>query len=652
MQKICLYLLLLLPFISEAQPFDFVQKIEGNRYEIITDMVFTKQNDYVVSGVYEDEVGVTFHATNGKNIVIPPKQDSFPRSHSTLFLAKYTPKGAIKWVVNAFAEEGIHPWDLARDSLGNLIVCGNFRGKVVFNSANKKKSKTLNGLPKSNFGTGEEYPLNSFVAKYDPDGTLLWVKLGLSPQHSVAFQAETDAKNNIYIRLYCHYNAISFDKYSILPSNKTYLQSYHCMVMKCLPNGEEDWVAYGGSSTSSLNVRGMSVSKSGNVSLDVAIFSGSFLLHHTTGAFFQKKFEGNYKKCLIELDKEGLVARMDTIPSLTGNETGFSNIKKTVKNAKGEHYMIMTAEDIRHTGKRTLAWDGKTITAQDEDIFLAKADAQNKPVWLIQLATKHDELPLDITLDKRGNVLISGWFWDEMTIKGCFGKSLTLNSGKLIGFFVASFTEKGELNWAKNCGKSWGLWRNELNLHLAVSPDNKLFAYGQIDTPCEFDSYKATILGELYQVVPKSEYSSIMFSYPDAFIALIDLRKMPDKSTPENKHPVAQADTTRLVVIDKFENAVEIAEANRLDNSNSAVLYPNPVSKEVGIINIDLTASSDYSATWKVMDSNGKLISQETERIAKGLTHKQLSFANFPAGVYILTIQLGEKQLVKRVVVM
>jgi hypothetical protein len=656
MQKTFLYLLLLPPLIGAAQPFDFVQKIEGNRYETITDMVFTKHNDYVVSGVYEDEAGATFQSTNGKNTTILPNQDTFKYSHSTLFLAKYNQKGAVKWVVNAFAEDGIHPWDLACDSLGNLIVCGNFRGVVVFNSANKKKSKTLNGLPKRNFGAGEEYPLNSFVAKYDPNGTLLWVKLGLSPQHSVAFQAETDAQNNIYIRLYCHYNAISFDKYSILPGTKTYLQSYHCMVMKCLPNGEEDWVAYGGSPSGSLNVRGMTVSKSGNVSLDIAIY-GSFLLHHTSGAFFQKKIADDYKRCRITLDKRGLVAAMDTIPSLTRNETGFPNIKKSVTNAKGDQYMIMTAEDIRYTGKRTLTWDGKTIVAQDKDIFLAKADAQNKPIWLIQLATKYDELPLDIALDKRGNVLIAGWYWDEMTVKGCFGDSVTLHSDRLIGLFVASFTEKGELNWAQNCGKNWGLWRNEPNLQLAVSSDNKLFAYGQIDTPCEFGNYKATILGELQTTVPKSEYAAIMFKYPDAFITQIDLRKMPDKSMIQ---PIAKtdtallannADTTRYALAHNAGNAAEIAEIKLVENPNSAILYPNPVSKDIGIINIDLTASAEYAAMWTVLDSNGKLISQTTENIAKGLTHKQLSFAGFPPGVYILTIQLGKNQLVKRVVV-
>jgi hypothetical protein len=646
MQKRFFFFFFLLPCFSLAQPFDFVQKIEGTETEIITDLVFTKQQDYAVCGGYADVGGANFQATNGKNTVILPHQDTFKQGYSTVFLAKYNKKGEVKWVVNALAEDGIHAWDLACDSLGNLIVCGNFRGRVKFNSTDKRKTKIFNGLPKTSLGMGLEFPLNSFVAKYDKKGVLLWVKIGLSPNHSAAMQAETDAQNNIYLRFYCHSNAISFEKYSVLPATKTYLQAYQCIVMKCLPSGEEEWIMYGGSPSSTMFVRNMHLNTSGNVVLELSVYS-KLIFYNTSGAVFQQHLEHNYNTYHVNLDKAGLVTRIDTLPSLTNNEAGFPNIKKTVANLQGERYMILMAEDLKYTGKRTLIWNGKTIVAQQKDIFLAKADAQNRPLWLIQLATQHDELALDIALDKRGNVLISGWFWNEMTIKGCIGDSLKLNSDKMIALFVASFSEKGELNWAQNCGKSWGLWRNEPCLKLAVSPENKLLLYGQIDTPTALGQHQLNVLGELQTTTPVSEYAQLMFRYPDAFIAQIDLRKMPDNSPKTPNRVVADAQKNTIL---NTENTASNIDNVVQENPNTAILYPNPITQTSGIVNIDLNTVEAYVAVFRIVNSSGVLLSQTTENLPKGFSHIQRSFADYPPGVYLLTIQLGKTQLVKRVV--
>lgn len=87
-----------------------------------------------------------------------------------MFLAKYSPNGQLQWVRHAGSardDQGHEGgYGLAIDAAGNCLVGGQFLEQAIFDSTTV--------LP----GYGEK---DIFLAKYDPDGQLLWVRQAGSP---------------------------------------------------------------------------------------------------------------------------------------------------------------------------------------------------------------------------------------------------------------------------------------------------------------------------------------------------------------------------------------------------------------------------------------------------------------------------------------
>lgn len=63
-------------------------------------------------------------------------------------------------------------------------------------------------------------------------------------------------------------------------------------------------------------------------------------------------------------------------------------------------------------------------------------------------------------------------------------------------------------------------------------------------------------------------------------------------------------------------------------------IYPNPTK---GLLRIDLPALTDQEATIRLHDSNGRLFIQQTAVEQ----NNELNLSAFPAGIYIMSIQIG-----------
>jgi hypothetical protein len=83
-----------------------------------------------------------------------------------MFVAKYDSAGNVLWVWQAGGEGDYRGYDIAVDAVGNSYVAGTFCCRsVAFGNTN------LTAAP----GVGGE-PGDTFIAKYDTDGNLLWVR--------------------------------------------------------------------------------------------------------------------------------------------------------------------------------------------------------------------------------------------------------------------------------------------------------------------------------------------------------------------------------------------------------------------------------------------------------------------------------------------
>ncbi len=92
-----------------------------------------------------------------------------------IFLAKYSPSGALLWIAQTSQTAGDGDHDKGNrvdlDADGNVYLAGSFRGNATFYSAKPgdKKISLASGVPEA-----------IFLAKYTSSGTLLWVQTGTS----------------------------------------------------------------------------------------------------------------------------------------------------------------------------------------------------------------------------------------------------------------------------------------------------------------------------------------------------------------------------------------------------------------------------------------------------------------------------------------
>lgn len=101
-----------------------------------------------------------------------------------IFLAKYNAAGAFQWVKNAGSPKRDEAKAVKCDAAGNVYICGMYSNNANF------AGQTLTCTP--NF-------FEAFVAKYDANGTMQWVKKGGGDFDDVAWGITIDSQNKIYI---------------------------------------------------------------------------------------------------------------------------------------------------------------------------------------------------------------------------------------------------------------------------------------------------------------------------------------------------------------------------------------------------------------------------------------------------------------------
>jgi hypothetical protein len=106
-----------------------------------------------------------------------------------VFVAKYAPDGALLWARSAGGTDGDQAFGTATDRRGNSYVTGSFAGMATFGAGEANQTELISA---GGFN-------DVFVAKYGPDGDLLWARSAGGTNSEEGTGIATDHRGNSYV---------------------------------------------------------------------------------------------------------------------------------------------------------------------------------------------------------------------------------------------------------------------------------------------------------------------------------------------------------------------------------------------------------------------------------------------------------------------
>jgi integrase len=326
---------------------------------------------------------------------------------------------------------------IAVDSLQNSYVTGQFFGTATF-GVGEPNQTTLTAS--SGF--------NLFVAKYNPNGLLLWAKGGGT--FAAGFGIAVDASGNSYVTGTFTLTAI----FGPGEANQTTLTSAggsDVFVAKYNSNGALVWAKRAGGTagtTTGDTARSVAVDTSGNSYvtgqfLGTAIFGAGEPNQTTLTAFSSSDFD----IFVAKYDLNGLL-----LWAKGAGGFAFEQGLGIAVDSSGNSFVTGSFEStgavfgLGETNQTTL------ILAGSSDAFVAKYDSNGALVWAKGAGGVSTEIGNGIVADGSGNSYVTGTFSGAATFGAGGAGQTTLNSAGGSDVFVAKYNSNGALVWAKSAG--------------------------------------------------------------------------------------------------------------------------------------------------------------------------------------------------------
>ena len=300
-----------------------------------------------------------------------------------VFVAQFDAAGQVRWVRGAGGAATDYASGVATDAAGNVFVTGSL-------------------IDAADFGTTTvtaAFPGVStlFVAKYDPAGALLWVKLADDPGGSLGFRVATDAAGNSYVG---GYFAVSLSHgFSLLRSSG----SRDVLVLKFDTNGVPGWGMRGGGGGND-EVYGLGLDSAGNVFIS-GYFGGNASFGATT-----LNSNGKTDIFLTKLNTNGVVVW--TRQSGGAAQDNTSQLGNLAIDGADNIYLSATAPlDATFSSIVTTALG-------NDDALVAKYDRTGNIVWVQRFGSLANDGNRALAVDPAGNVLTGGNFGSGAVVDG------------------------------------------------------------------------------------------------------------------------------------------------------------------------------------------------------------------------------------------
>jgi hypothetical protein len=355
----------------------------------------------------------------------PLKIDNISIPGGRTFLIKCDPTGKIIWT--KLSNEVGFIKSMCVDNEGNLLVAGFFRGYSLV-------------LDNNNIVLVNKGDNDVFMAKFNPNGNVLWAKSYGGAYADIGTSITTDVLNNVILAGSFESDSIKFDHITLV--NKMEFDE-DVFIVKCNASGNVIWAQSGNGLDQDIP-EALTTDLNGNIALAGYFKSQSFSFGNTTFVNTDTTFL-SYDGFLLKLSTAGDVLWSAKI---AGN---YDDKPRSIKyDANGN---LIVAGNFNSTnvslGDTVLTNKGAVKT---NDMFLVKYDSTGKKIWVLGIGTPKSEEIEGLAVDKNGNIYETGTFRSNQIT---FDKNITLtNSGNNVNyptdFYLVQFNPDGKAIWAKN----------------------------------------------------------------------------------------------------------------------------------------------------------------------------------------------------------
>lgn len=294
--------------------------------------------------------------------------------------------------------------DVTTDNNGNIFITGSFNNSAFDSQI----------YSQGNWDT--------FVAKYDPNGTLIWAKRGGGTDEDYGCGIKTDGNGNVYVVGFFNGTA-SFSGTSLTSSSQgdMFIAKYNGA------NGNLEWIRNGNVGENNF-LYGIGVDMTGNVYVGTK-FSGSvnFSGSPTVSSI------GGEDMLLIKYNANGNFQWIKT-----GGGSGDDGINRTVVCPDGN---ILIAGYFRGTAQ----FGAKTLTSHGSfDIYAAKYSPSGNLLWAKQFGGTGSQSAWSLCTDEKSNCYLTGWFSGT----GAFDNTTIYSTGGSDAYLI-KYDKNGDLIWVE-----------------------------------------------------------------------------------------------------------------------------------------------------------------------------------------------------------
>lgn len=357
--------------------------------------------------------------------------------------------------------------DIKADSAGNTYVVGNYNHSADFNPGTG--TAVLNAR---NDGF-TNYVSDAYVAKYDPQGALLWVRSIGGNGDDQGNRVNLDQAGNVYIvgTLGDESITVYFDTAANAPTINKNANGYNyteAFVAKYDNSGTFLWGKnFGGNGYDVGNA--LTVSKDGT-----AVYAGAMVspMNATdTNGILLQKFDGANGNTLWRKHvsgTDGILSPLGMVLDTNENlyVTGALNYADTV--------------DF-DPGSNVINW---VSAGGSSNAFLAKYDSAGNYVWVqggLQMNTGWSAQSQYLAIDDNNNLYITGYFNGELTMDS--SATIVLQNVNANDGFTAKYNSDGHCIWAK----SYGSFSNEGADGIAVDRAGNVIVTGTFRFTVDFN---------------------------------------------------------------------------------------------------------------------------------------------------------------------